>query len=70
MTSSRMKMSKEINSESGGDSMIFETLTVRNEGAVLFVEISAPAMKRGFQTRDTEMNLGRLVAELQGKTDA
>ena len=50
--------------------MIFETLTVRNEGAVLFVEISAPAMKRGFQTRDTEMNLGRLVAELQGKTDA
>jgi len=28
------------------------------------------AMKRGFQTRDAEMNLAQLVADLQGKPDA
>src|SRR6266853_1470644 len=33
-----------MNNESEGDSMIFETLTVRNEGAVLFAEIAAPPM--------------------------
>jgi enoyl-CoA hydratase/carnithine racemase len=37
-------MSKEINNESRGDPMVFETLTVRKEGAVLFVEIAAPPM--------------------------
>jgi len=37
-------MSKEINNESQGDSMVFEMLTARREGGVLFVEISAPPM--------------------------
>jgi len=37
-------MSKEINNESLGDSMVFEMLTARREGGVLFVEISAPPM--------------------------
>jgi len=37
-------MSKAINNESRGDPMVFETLTVREEGAVLFVEISFPPM--------------------------
>ncbi|HTN72871.1 MAG TPA: enoyl-CoA hydratase/isomerase family protein [Methylomirabilota bacterium] len=37
-------MSKELNKESRGDPMIFETLTVRKEGAVLFAEIAAPPM--------------------------
>src|SRR5262245_27422157 len=37
-------MSKEINNESPGDPMVFETLTVRKEGAVLFAEIAAPPM--------------------------
>jgi enoyl-CoA hydratase/carnithine racemase len=36
--------SNEINNESRGDPMVFETLTVRKEGAVLFVEIAAPPM--------------------------
>src|SRR5215510_635199 len=46
MTSSerRVKMSKEINNETRGDAMVFETLTVRQEEAVLFAEISAPPM--------------------------
>jgi enoyl-CoA hydratase/carnithine racemase len=38
------EMSKEINNESGEDPMIFETLTVRKEGAVMFAEIAAPPM--------------------------
>src|ERR1700694_4305859 len=33
-----------MNNESEGDSMIFETLTVRKEGAVLFTEIAAQRM--------------------------
>jgi enoyl-CoA hydratase/carnithine racemase len=37
-------MSIEINSESRGDPVVFETLHVREEGAVLFVEIAAPPM--------------------------
>jgi enoyl-CoA hydratase/carnithine racemase len=37
-------MSKAITDESGDDPMVFETLTVRTEDAVLFVEISAPPM--------------------------
>jgi enoyl-CoA hydratase/carnithine racemase len=37
-------MSKEINHENRGYSEGFETLTVRKEGAVLFVEIAAPPM--------------------------
>src|SRR5215470_2275320 len=37
-------MSKEINNESPGDPMVFETLIVRKEGAVLFAEIAAPPM--------------------------
>jgi hypothetical protein len=37
-------MSKEINNEREGDLMDFETLKVRKEGAVLFVEITAPPM--------------------------
>jgi enoyl-CoA hydratase/carnithine racemase len=37
-------MSKEINNWREGNSMDFETLKVRNEGAVLFVEIDAPPM--------------------------
>jgi enoyl-CoA hydratase/carnithine racemase len=37
-------MSKEINNESREDPMVFETLAVRKEGAVLFVEIAAPPM--------------------------
>ncbi len=37
-------MSKEINNESRGDTVVFETLTVRREGAVLFAEIAAPPM--------------------------
>jgi hypothetical protein len=37
-------MSKEINNESRGDSVVFETLCVCKEGAVLFVEIAAPPM--------------------------
>jgi enoyl-CoA hydratase/carnithine racemase len=37
-------MSKEINNESRGDPVVFETLTVRKEGAVLFAEIAAPPM--------------------------
>jgi enoyl-CoA hydratase/carnithine racemase len=37
-------MSKEINNENRGYSEGFETLIVRKEGAVLFVEIAAPPM--------------------------
>lgn len=37
-------MSQAINNESRGDTMVFETLTVRQEGAVLFAEIAAPPM--------------------------
>jgi len=37
-------MSKEINNESPGDPMVFETLIVRKEGAVLFADIAAPPM--------------------------
>jgi enoyl-CoA hydratase/carnithine racemase len=37
-------MSVEINAGSREGSLVFETLTVRQEGAVLFVEISAPPM--------------------------
>jgi enoyl-CoA hydratase/carnithine racemase len=37
-------MSEAINSENRDDAMVFETLQVRKEGAVLFVEISAPPM--------------------------
>jgi len=37
-------MSKEINNESRGDTVVFETLTVRREGAILFAEIAAPPM--------------------------
>jgi len=37
-------MSEEINNEGPEDPMVFETLTVREEGAILFAEISAPPM--------------------------
>src|SRR6476660_7034542 len=37
-------MSKEINNGRQGNPLDFETLKVRNEGAVLFVEIDAPPM--------------------------
>ena len=37
-------MSKEINNESRGDLVVFETLTVCKEGAVLFADIAAPPM--------------------------
>src|SRR6516165_12232792 len=33
-----------VNNESRGDPVVFETLTVRKEGAVLFAEIAAPPM--------------------------
>src|SRR6185295_1682342 len=39
-----MKMSEEIHSESQVNPMIFETIKVRKEGAVLFAEIAAPPM--------------------------
>jgi len=32
-----------------------------------FQQLTQAAMKRGFQTRDVEMNLGRLVADLKGR---
>ena len=35
-------MSQEINYDGRGDPMVFETLTVCKEGAVLFAEIAAP----------------------------
>jgi enoyl-CoA hydratase/carnithine racemase len=37
-------MSEEIDNEREGNRMDFETLKVRNKGAVLFVEIDAPPM--------------------------
>ena len=37
-------MSKANYNESQGDAIVFETLTVRKEGAVLFAEINAPPM--------------------------
>jgi len=37
-------MSKGISNKSQGDAMVFETLTVRKEGTVLFAEIAAPPM--------------------------
>jgi hypothetical protein len=37
-------MSKEISNEREGNPMDFDTLKVRNEGGVLFVEIDAPPM--------------------------
>ena len=37
-------MSKEIDDEGRGDTVVFETLRVRREGAVLFAEIAAPPM--------------------------
>jgi enoyl-CoA hydratase/carnithine racemase len=37
-------MSEEINNEGRGDTVVFETLVVRKEGAVLFAEIAAPPM--------------------------
>jgi enoyl-CoA hydratase/carnithine racemase len=37
-------MSTVVNSESRADPVVFETLHVREEGAVLFVEIAAPPM--------------------------
>ena len=37
-------MSKAIKNESRGDPMVFETLKVRKEGAVLFADIAAPPM--------------------------
>jgi enoyl-CoA hydratase/carnithine racemase len=37
-------LSKEINNEIRGDPIVFDTLTVRGEGAVLFAEIAAPPM--------------------------
>src|SRR6516164_7770650 len=42
--SAKDQTSKEINNESRGDPLVFETLTVRKEGAVLFAEIAAPPM--------------------------
>jgi enoyl-CoA hydratase/carnithine racemase len=48
------------------DSDLFLEGTRTNE----FQELTKAAMKRGFQTREAEMNLGRLVRDLPGKTDA
>lgn len=42
--------------------MKFETLRVRQKGAVLFADIAAPT--RGFQTRDGEITLAKMVGEL------
>jgi enoyl-CoA hydratase/carnithine racemase len=42
--SAKDQTSKEINNESRGDPLVFETLKVRKEGAVLFAEIAAPPM--------------------------
>src|ERR671925_2023188 len=39
-----MKMSKAMNKETREYHMVFETITARKEGAVLFAEISAPPM--------------------------
>jgi hypothetical protein len=49
--------------------MVFETLTVHRDGGALFVNIAAPPMnlKRGFQTREGEMALGRLLGDLAGR---
>ena len=49
--------------------MVFETLTVRRDGGVLFVNIAAPPMnlKHGSQTREGEMALGRLLGDLAGQ---
>jgi enoyl-CoA hydratase/carnithine racemase len=47
------------------DSDLFLEGTRTNE----FQELTQAAMKRGFQTREAEMNLAQLVADLQGKTD-
>jgi hypothetical protein len=38
---------------------VFETLTVREEGAVLFAQIAAPPMTRG-----GERDLGRVLNDL------
>jgi len=38
------KAEAKLNERDGGDPMVFETLTVRKEGAVLFAEIAAPPM--------------------------
>jgi enoyl-CoA hydratase/carnithine racemase len=48
------------------DSDLFLEGTRTNE----FQELMKAAMKRGFQTREAEMDLARLVGELQGKTDS
>jgi enoyl-CoA hydratase/carnithine racemase len=47
------------------DSDLFLEGTRTNE----FQELTKAAMKRGFQTREGEMNLAQLVGDLQGKTD-
>ena len=47
------------------DSDLFLEGTRTNE----FQQLMGAAMKRGFQTRDAEMNLGQLVGELEGKAD-
>jgi enoyl-CoA hydratase/carnithine racemase len=48
------------------DSDLFLEGTRTNE----FQQLTQAAMKRGFQTRDAEMNLVQLVADLQGNMDA
>jgi enoyl-CoA hydratase/carnithine racemase len=47
------------------DSDLFLEGTRTNE----FQELTQAAMKRGFQTRDAEMDLAHLVGDLQGKTN-
>ena len=47
------------------DSDLFLTGTRTNE----FQELTQAAMKRGFQTREAEMNLAQLVSDIQGNTD-
>ena len=54
-----------------GDTPVFETLTVRPAGAVLFVEIAAPPMTiaqitgrvRAAGTRDAEMDLASMLGD-------
>ena len=64
-------MSNEINNERRGDPVVFETLNVRKEGAVLFVEIAAPPMNllgpelvRDLVSLMQRVDLARLLGDL------
>ena len=66
-------MSKAINEQIARDRILFETLAVRKEGGVLFVEIKSPPMNllkpeliRDLVSliRQAEMDLAQLVSDL------